>query len=653
MVLDYSYDAVHLLNGAGGTLYPYDPRYDRFLKRLKQFPPEVLIVGKSAPFTHSLGPILSFGGENRVFPPVPRHLQEDPRRLLSPQELKYRIRAIRRFVRDVHSAGVRYLLPYLSPITMFADPQKKTGFLAFHNQWNQYASLYALGPRPPGNPLDWVQRDFNGKPSFRFAPDRPEYSPFRRYSMCINAPGWRLWMKILAQWIAKVGYDGLFMDNFLEHRCYCSYCQQRARKLGMTLSPSSPSEYVWLDSYWDLLQDLQQTFRSIQPKFYCAVNYLEIPFQRKIGDRVNLLMIERSWLGPTRYFWPWGRWPGLYPSTFVGKNPGPPSEKVPSGLIRQNIWLMRFAYALRGRKGVHFLLGAPPRAEEGFLHNKDSALLALAEGASFGGGTAVHVAGDFHGASPFLSDKALPAHQARKRFFTFIRKYPFLFKDLYPTGNVALLVFPDQGLEGLLEAEQLHQILLGRGLLIDVLNGAKVTPQRLKSYSAILVPGKPLLPRWMKHYPLLRSPNPLHRSEWVSLLKQLQKKGQEAEGGEEKVSLRSTSLSTKVLRNVPRWRVLYFPSQYRVEGCAWSNNQRFVLHLLHYQVPLGLANGGKVVPIPRLTIRLTLPEARRIERAFFYTPDSPKPLALSFQQKGRHLTLTIPKLRVYGVCELR
>ncbi len=633
-------------------MYPYDPRYHLFLKRLKQFPPEILIVGKSAPFTHSLGPILSFGGENRVFPSVPQHPHEDPRRLLSPQELKYRIQAIRQFVRDVHSAGVRYLLPYFSPMTMFTDPEGKRGFLAFYNQWNQYAPLYGLGPRPPGNPLGWVQRDFNGKPSFRFAGERPEYFPFRRYSMCINAPGWRLWLKVLTQWIAKVGYDGLFMDNFLEHRCYCPYCQQRARKLGMTLSPSSPqSQYIWLDSYLDLLQELQQTFRSIRPRFYCAVNYLEIPFQEKIGDVVDLLMIEMAWLGPTRYFWPLGKAPGLYP-TITKKNPGFLPEKSPPGLIRQNIWLMQFAYALRGQKGVHFLLSAPPGKGEKFLHNEDSALLALAEGASFGGGTAVHVVRGLRGVSPFLFDKALPSHRARKRFFTFIRKYPFLFKGLYPAGNIALLVFPDQDLEGLLEAEQVHQNLLGKGLLIDVLNGTKVTPRRLKPYSVILVPGNPTLPRWMEHYPLLRSPDPLRRSEWVPLLKRLQKRGLETEVGEGKVPLRTTSLNPKVLRKVSQWRALFFPSRYRVEGCAWSNNRRFVLHLLHYQVPLGPTNGGKVPSVPRFTVRLTLPETRRIEKAFFYTPDSPRPLALSFQQKKRHLTLTVPGLRVYGVCEL-
>ena len=38
---------------------------------LAEFPPDILIVGKEAPFTHSLGPVLSFGGENRMFPRVP------------------------------------------------------------------------------------------------------------------------------------------------------------------------------------------------------------------------------------------------------------------------------------------------------------------------------------------------------------------------------------------------------------------------------------------------------------------------------------------------------------------------------------------------------------------------------------------------------
>src|SRR4051812_4018053 len=104
---DFSYNGVHLLNGAGAPLYQSDERYKIFLTRLRQFPPDVLIVGKEAPWTHSLGPILSFGGENRTFPPVQGRKGEDPRRQLSPDELRLRIKATQQFVQDVHSAGVK------------------------------------------------------------------------------------------------------------------------------------------------------------------------------------------------------------------------------------------------------------------------------------------------------------------------------------------------------------------------------------------------------------------------------------------------------------------------------------------------------------------------------------------------------------------
>src|SRR5687768_4165767 len=97
IVLDYSYDAVHLMNGAGEPLYIADPRYMQFLERLHQFPPDILITGKVAPFTHSLGPVLSFGGANQTFTRVPNRHNEDPRRLLAPGELQLRIQAIEQF----------------------------------------------------------------------------------------------------------------------------------------------------------------------------------------------------------------------------------------------------------------------------------------------------------------------------------------------------------------------------------------------------------------------------------------------------------------------------------------------------------------------------------------------------------------------------
>src|SRR5829696_1409275 len=93
VVRDYSYNAAHLLNGAGAPLYAADERYKTFLARLRRFPPDILIVGKEAPLTHSLGPTLSFGGENRTFPPPPGRKGEDARRLLLPDELRLRIKA--------------------------------------------------------------------------------------------------------------------------------------------------------------------------------------------------------------------------------------------------------------------------------------------------------------------------------------------------------------------------------------------------------------------------------------------------------------------------------------------------------------------------------------------------------------------------------
>lgn len=639
VVRDYSYNAAHLLNGAGAPLYAADERYKTFLARLRRLPPDVLIVGKEAPLTHSLGPTLSFGGENRTFPLPPGRKGEDARRLLSPDELRLKIKATEQFVRDVHAAGVKTVIPYISPMTMLGNAERRQGFFQFFDNWERYARDFDLGERPPGDPLDWTQRDQKGETYFRVGGGREDAAGLTRYSMCVNNPGWRRWQMLVADWAARVGYDGVWMDNVLVHRCYDKYCQVVAKEMGADLSREP--DRVWLESYLRYFDDLRAAGSRRRGDFFLGGNYIELPFQRAVTDRLDLCMVEQVWLGAARILWPGGVWTGYYPAM--------PDQQVLNNRTRgtsearalNNLWLAQLAYAMRGERGVHFLAGAPAGKGPEFAHNEDSATLALAEGAAFGGGVAVQVVGQY----PFHSDNDAGAHEGRERFFTFGRAHRELYEELLPAGDVAVVVFPGQEAAALVEAEQVHEALLWRGLLVDVLDGDKQTAASLARYGLVVVPGRPVLPLWMKALPLLQGPDPLTPEEVREVKKSYQK-------SRELPRLRRIKLSGLAIERTEALRALALPPNSLVEGCAWANDRRVVLHLLNFRTPIGLANGGKVEAARDVSVRLRLPKGKSVREVRTYSTDGRGAKTVAFKQSGDALKFEVASVRVYQVCEV-
>lgn len=640
VIRDYSYNGVHLLNGAGAPLYAADERYKTLLARVRQVPPDVLIVGKEAPFTHSVGPILSFGGENRTFPPVQNRKGEDPRRQLSPEELELRIKATERFVADMHAAGVRTVIPYISPMTMLGNVEKREGFFQFFDNWNKYEHEFDLGPRPPGDPVDWTQRDQKGQNYFRVGGGSEDAAGLVRYSMCVNNPGWRRWQMLVADWISRAGYDGLWMDNVLVHRCYDKYCEAVAKDLHVDLLREP--DRVWLESYLRYFNDLRKTGATRRSgSFFLGGNYIELPFQRAVTDQLDLTMVEQVWLGAARILWPGGVWTGYYPAMpnqkVINNRTGGTSEPR----VFENIWLSQLSYAMRGDRGVHFLAGAPAGKGPDFAHNEDSAVLALAEAATFGGGVAVQVVGQY----PLNSDTDLPAHKGRERFFSFARKHKDLYERLLPAGNIAIVVFPDQEAAALVEAQQVHQALLWRGLLVDVLDGDKQTAATLARYSLVIVPGRPTMPKWMADMPLLQSPDPLTAEEVREVKKTYQRDRNPPQ-------LRRTKLSDIVLERVATLRALTLPQNSLVEACAWANDEHMVLHLLNFHVPIGLSNGGKAALVGECPVQLKLASKKTVRSIKAYSPDEPEATIVKFEQHGDTLKFKVASLRVYQVYEI-
>ena len=185
-----------------------------YLRKLAEAPPEILHVGHDVPFLSAAGPTRQ-GGDRDLFGNLP---------LLDPAATAERVRAITKFVADVHAAGVRRVFPYICNQTIGGDPDKRLGFWAFYDRWNEYKE-FGIPPRPRADPVKWMQRDPFGNIHFDYRKGHARFTPQFRWMPCPNNEHWRRYLEFTVEQIAACGYDGVFVDNNILH-CYCEYCQR-------------------------------------------------------------------------------------------------------------------------------------------------------------------------------------------------------------------------------------------------------------------------------------------------------------------------------------------------------------------------------------------------------------------------------------------
>jgi hypothetical protein len=178
-------------------------------------------------------------------------------------------------------------------------PPTRTGFWGFYDRWDSYAlptpdrpeahGPFDLGPRPP-DPSEWlrkwhdpenssvcpspdhvncaplsqIEKDNLKGNSFVYGPQKPEYGPYFRFSVCLNTEGWKLWWKQVFQWLARVGFKVAFVDNSNFTRCWNKECQdgyrawlaqhystgeiERFFKVSTSLLPDHSFEHNWFRS---------------------------------------------------------------------------------------------------------------------------------------------------------------------------------------------------------------------------------------------------------------------------------------------------------------------------------------------------------------------------------------------------------------------
>ena len=189
-----------------------------YVAKVAQAPPHLLHVGHDdTPFDNTWGAfpeshLLSMGGN------APR---------LSPEDMRERIALIRDYVDRLHDVGVEILIPYICNQTLGGNWEKRTGIWDFYDHWEEYAE-FDFGEKPEVEPIEWMARERNGRVHYNYERRHFYFTRFDqdRYAPCPNNPYYNRYQRGVVINIAKVGYDGIFVDNNILN-CYCRHCQEK------------------------------------------------------------------------------------------------------------------------------------------------------------------------------------------------------------------------------------------------------------------------------------------------------------------------------------------------------------------------------------------------------------------------------------------
>jgi len=97
---------------------------------------------------------------------------------------------------------------------------------------------------------------------------------------------------------------------------------------------------------------------------------------------------------------------------------------------------------------------------------------------------------------------------------------------------------------------------------------------------------------------------------------------------------------------------------------AWVRDESggtVTLHVLNYNVPLGINNGGQVQPLPNVQVSVPVPVQMKVSVVRLYSPETNSPLPVvpfpevPFQLDNQHplVTFEIPNLSIYTVAVIQ
>jgi hypothetical protein len=635
--------------------------------------PQLLHLGKDVVMTHNWGPIQALGGENQAYG------KGDHVRRLTVAETQQRMAGLTDMVRRLHEGGVTMVMPYICAMTIGGHPERRTGFWEFYDHWDEYAAAFKLGPRPPEDPITWLQVQPDGQPVFfyRLTDGKyPPYEPNLRYAVCMNNPNWRYWSEQVTRLCAEVGYDGVFVDNAGSQRCFCKYCQEQFQAWLKVRYHGDPKS-TYMSQPILLTNDLQQGLAAVDSRRFWGDSFSRhLMALKAAGEKVRRPFYVFPNGGESRPEHVWG---GYMPVDFImfersigefGTNPGLAGRRIVRHIrlqhVNDNIFENKLTQCAGGNERPLMLTrGGYPRTNPDWDLNPDSAALGMAESAAFGNGGGFLIRPDYQEFGDvlrqyraFFEQKAPlyegnwghaqvmlacfpvqklydhPSHLSRVRslteaalgchlLFDYNTRWPgFHFPEL---RQYSLIILPDVKFMDAGEADQLLQYLRAGGKALLVGENATVGAELLRPQTS---PFAPLTQDGQVHA--------LGQGQYVSCA--LPPNGRQL---------------WEILGQLGLQHLALLPPEanahVRFNAFAKLDGQTLYLHVLNYDVPLG-TTARLTTPREGLRVRLPLPPGAKVRQALVHDPDIKQPQALTVAADG---AMSLPPLRVYQIIEVK
>lgn len=121
---------------------------------------------------------------------------------------------------QLHRHGVK-AVGHMNVSFLVGDPDSKDGPRGFFKFYRDMWDEKLLGPKPVKNPLEFLERDIDGKP---ISNNSYSIGGMREYWACLRNPKWRAVLKAWTKHGIAQGLDGFMINYFYRHDCHCEHC---------------------------------------------------------------------------------------------------------------------------------------------------------------------------------------------------------------------------------------------------------------------------------------------------------------------------------------------------------------------------------------------------------------------------------------------
>jgi len=514
---------------------------------------------------------------------------------------------------ELHRRGVK-VVGHLNVKFLVGDPDSKEGprgfFKFYRDEWEEKL----LGPKPPGDVMDLLEKDKDGKP---ISQEGYGIGGMHEYWGCLNNPNWQHVLKAWVRYGINQGVDGLIANYFYRHDCHCRYCvtgfRQYLRERFSAAELKRRFSIGNLDTHqFDEIVDWHEPAQST-PLRREMLRFSQMGNKKafdevfiKFGKSIKPDLMVAQWdhmgdfnqiIGDERCMLPgdlWGRDEDyLWYSTGGVAN----ATDLAAGVLGEATLHARY---IRGAfDDKPFTLGK----YESVRIRVSIAELAANGGAPMG----------------FYTDFTDP--EARKeivRYYNFLRRNESLYRANLPKSEV-LLLYPrlrvhEGDVAAVARFKQLGKRLLDAHVLFDVLPDDRAPRSARAHYARVIDPS------------------------------------------DVKIG------STNVLNYIPSG-LSHFdaPTTVRVSVSRPAMGNEITLHLVNYdreepadkKATVNGIKNEKPIAAPPSEADLKLDPKVRVQRVEFLTPESEQGRQLKFEQDGKRLRVGIPGFLVYGVVRIQ